>query len=54
MLQSSLPSPRSRFLAKFAFLFLAVAGPCIAEVPKAAEPTNAAEAAAKKMAELRA
>ena len=49
-MQSSLPASRSRFLAEFAFLFLA-AMPCVAEPPKAAEPTNAAEAAAKKAAE---
>jgi|GEM_PF-511854 len=50
MMQSPLPFRRSRLLAKFAFLFLAAA-PCIAEAPKSAEPTNAAEAAAKKAAE---
>ena len=51
MLQSPLPSNRSRLLAKFAFLCLTAATPCIADPPKAAEPTNAAEAAAKKAAE---
>jgi lysophospholipase L1-like esterase len=51
MMQSPLPFHRPRLLARFAFLFLTAAAPCIAEPPKAAEPTNAAEAAAKKAAE---
>jgi lysophospholipase L1-like esterase len=50
MPQSPLPFFRPRLLAKFASLFLATV-PCIAEPPKAAEPTNAAEAAAKKAVE---
>jgi lysophospholipase L1-like esterase len=51
MMQSPPPSRRPRLLAKFASLFLAATGPCLAEPPKAVEPTNAAEAAAKKAAE---
>ena len=51
MLQNPLPSDRARLVAKFAFLFLIATVPCIAEPPKSAEPTNAAEAAAKKAAE---
>ena len=50
MLKTPLPCIRARFFAKFAFLFFA-ALPCIAQTPKTAEPTNAAEAAAKKAAE---
>ncbi|MEO6789084.1 MAG: SGNH/GDSL hydrolase family protein [Chthoniobacteraceae bacterium] len=50
MLKISLLSTPARLFAKFAFLILA-AMPCVAESPKAAEPTNAAEAAAKKAAE---
>lgn len=50
MLKTPLPSVRARLTAKLAFIFLA-AMPCIAEPPKTAEPTNAAEAAAKKAAE---
>jgi len=43
------PFVRTRVLAKLAFLSLA-ALPCVAQQPKAAEPTNSAEAAAKKAA----
>ena len=50
MLPSPKPFHRSRFLARFALLFLTAAS-CIAQAPKGAEPTNAAEAATKKAAE---
>ncbi len=50
MLKISPPSTPSRLVAKFASLFL-IAMPCIAQPPKTAGPTNAAEAAAKKAAE---
>ena len=50
MLKTPLPSTRARLIANFAFLFLS-AMPCVAQPPKATEPTNVAEAAAKKAAE---
>ena len=43
------PSRRARLCAQLAFLLLAASG--VAEPPRAVEPTNAAEAAAKKAAE---
>ncbi len=42
--------PRSSLLATVAFTFVIIAAPCRAQAPKALEPTNAAEAAAKKAA----
>ena len=50
MLPSPNPFNRSRFLARFAVLFLTTAS-CMAQAPKGVEPTNAAEAATKKAAE---
>ena len=50
MLKTSAQIKRTPLLARLAFIFLAAA-PCSAQAPKAAEPTNAAEAAAKKAAQ---
>ena len=50
MLPSPKPFKRSRFLARFALLFLTAAS-CMAQAPKAVEPRNAEETAAKKAAE---
>ena len=47
---TTLPSPKhTQLLTILALLFLAAA-PCVAQTTKAAEPTNATEAAAKKAA----
>ncbi len=50
MLKAFPPSVRARFATKLALILL-TALPCAAQQPKVAEPTNAAEAAAKKAAE---
>jgi len=51
MLSFSPSVVRPRYLATLAALLLAATAPAFAEPPKAVEPTNAAEAAAKKAAE---